>query len=374
MERAFAECAAQPACRSAFPDPERDLHELYRELNVKPIEVVVERGDARITVRVDGDRLVRDLVGRFSIAQLNRLPLLLHELRRGDRAAAARLLVADGLGPNVANNALTNLVTCYDVAGSREYRVALNNVDKSLKEPFRQLVTPSEMCSHFLERFASAADHEFVRSDIPTLIVTNQFDDRTPTEHGRRIAASLTRAYQFELPGLGHAQVPAGCFDTIALSFLKNPARQPDAGCIATMPRLAFETQRLERPMLFFTITSADAELTPFAGAWDAPFPNAPRPFNFSLTIANRTVTGNVTAGEGALNLPVLEGSADQGTLVFKVNSPDGGRLITFTGRVEGDMISFQRDVLVPPGAQPGGNALWGTTGPRTFTAVRVQR
>ena len=373
LERTFAECAKQPTCHGTFPDPEKDLEEIFAELTARPMEVVVERGDSRIPVVLDGRRFVSDLVGRFSVRQLDRLPLLLHEFRRGDRVTAARLLVADGLGPNVPNNALTNLVTCYDVAGTNAYRTRLTEVNKQLKEPFRQLVTENEMCAHFLQRFADAADHQFVRSDIPTLILTNEFDDRTPTEHGRRIAATLAHVYQFELPALGHAETPVGCFDTIVLDFLKNVARQPDAACLAAMPRLTFETRRLERPLLFFTINSTDAEATPFAGTWDAAFPNAPRPFNFSLTIANRRVTGNVTAGGGALTLPVLDGTVDGGTLTFKVNSPDGGRIITFTGTVEGSTISFQRDVEVPPGANPGGNALWGTTGPRTFTARRAQ-
>jgi hypothetical protein len=317
--------------------------------------------------------LVLSLVGRFSVAQLDRLPLLLHELRRGDRATAARLLVGDGLGPNVPNNVLTQLVMCYDITGTSEYRSALKSVTNVLKEPFRRLVTENEACSHFLERFGDAADHQFVRSDIATLILTNEFDDRTPTEHGRRIAASLPHSYLFELPGLAHAATPAGCFDSIAQSFLKNPARRPDAGCIPAMPRLKFETRRLERPMLFFTINSTDGALTPFAGTWDAAFPNAPRPFTFSLSIARGTITGSITAGGGALNVPILEGTANERTVIFKVKSPEGRRIITFTGTIDGDAISFVRDVSVPPGAEPSGNALWGTAGARTFTARHAQ-
>lgn len=372
IERIFADCAAQPSCRSAFPAPQQDLNQLYLELNAKPLEVVVEGGDSRTTVILDGDRLVLSLVGRYTVGQINRLPLLLHELRRGDRATAARLLVGGGQGPNPANNTLTHLVMCYDTAGI-EYRRAIEDVKNRLKEPFQGLTSDDESCSHFLDRFADAADHQFVRSDIPTLILTNQFDDRTPTEHGRRITASLSHAFLFELPGLGHAATPTGCFDTIALSFLKDPARRPDASCVSAMPRLTFETERLERPLLFFSINSTDAALTPFAGQWEAPFPNAPRPFNVLLTIAHRKVTGRITAGGGALNVPVLEGTTDPGTLMFKVKSPGGGRIITFTGTVEGNTISFRRDVLVPPGAETGGNALWGTEGPRRFTARRAQ-
>jgi pimeloyl-ACP methyl ester carboxylesterase len=372
LERILAACGEQPECRRAFPAPEQDLFELYAELNATPLEVVVEQGDLRTKVILDGDRLIWYLVGRFSVAQIDRLRLLLHELRRGDRATAARLLVGGGQGPMVPNNVLTNLVMCYDTAGS-DYELASKNIKAALKEPFRQLMNDSGTCRHFLERFADAADHEFVRSDIPTLILTNEFDDRTPTDHARRILASLGHAYLYELPGIGHAGTPEGCFDTIALSFLKDPARSPDAGCVGAMPPLRFETQRLERPMLFFTINTTDATPMPFAGKWDAPFPNAPRPFNFSLTIVNRKVTGSITAGGGALNVPVLEGTADSGQLMFKVNSPSGGRIITFTGAVEGNTISFQRDVLVPPGGETGGNALWGTAGPRTFTARRAR-
>jgi pimeloyl-ACP methyl ester carboxylesterase len=373
MERVFADCAAQSSCRSAFPAPEQDFNELYVELNAKPLQVAVDDGDSRTTVVLDGDRLVWYLVSRYTVGQIDRLPMLLHELRRGDRATAARLLVGSGQGPYAANNTLTNLVMCYDSAGTIEYRRAVEDVKNRLKEPFQGLIVGDERCGRLLERFADAVDHQFVSSDIPTLILTNQFDDRTPTEHGRRITASLSRAYLFELPGLGHAATPTGCFDTLALSFLRNPARQPDAACIAAMPRLTFETRQLERPRLFFTINSTDAALTPFAGAWDATFPNAPRPFNFSLTISGGKVTGNITAGGGALNVPILEGTANQGTVMFKVNSPTGDHIITFTGTVDGNTISFVRDVAVQPGGQSGGNALWGTSGPRTFTARRAQ-
>ena len=372
MEHIFAACAEQPACRSAFPAPEQDLNALYWELNAKPVDVLVDGGDSPTTVVLDGDRLVWYLVSQYTVAQISRLPLLLHELRRGDRARAARLLVGSGQGPGVPNNMLGNLVTCYDTAGS-DYDVALEKAKSALKGPFRQLMNDSDMCRHLLDRFADAADHEFVRSDIPTLILTNQFDDRTPTEHGKRILPSLGHAYLYELPGLGHAATPAGCFDILALTFLKDPARSPDAGCVAAMPRLTFETAQLERPMLFFTIKSTGGVQTPFAGNWEAVFPNAPRSFSFSLSIANRLVSGAITAGGGALNVPVIEGTADQSTLTFKVNSPPpGGRIIAFAGRIDGDTISFVRDVTIGPGGQAGGNALWGTAGPRTFTARRV--
>ena len=74
-----------------------------------------------------------------------------------------------------------------------------------------------------------------VRSDIPTLILTGYFDDRTPTEHARRIAATLSRAYLVEFPDEGQTLargVPRGH----CRQFLKDPTRKPDTSCVATIP------------------------------------------------------------------------------------------------------------------------------------------
>ena len=138
------------------------------------------------------------------------------------------------------------------------------------------------------------------------------------------------------------------------------------------MPGLSFETRRLEQPNLFFTFTTPDRQGHPVAGKWEAAFPSAPRPFTFDLTVSGGIVSGVITAGGGATVIRVLEGTADQRSVMFKVNSPEGARTITFTGTLDGDRLSFERDVLVPPGGDPGGAALWGVGGARTFTARRA--
>jgi pimeloyl-ACP methyl ester carboxylesterase len=371
LARLFAECAAQPSCSAVFPSPGEDLDRLYAQLDSAPMEVVVERDGTSSTVLVDGRRLLAEIFGRYSTTEMDRLPLLLHELTRGDRDTAARLLVRSGTGTNAINNVLTNLVGCYDHAGTVEYRRAAEDLRGSLDPRFRPFLTDGAVCRSYMDEFAPAEDLELVRSDIPTLILTQQFDDRTPTEHGREIAAALEHAYLFELPGLAHAETPPGCTDSLVLAFLRDPTREPEASCIDEMPRLTFETGRLERPMLFFAITSPDSIVSPFAGAWDAAFPNAPRPFDFTLTISGNEVTGSISAGNGALNLPIFDGAVDGRMMTFKVIGPDGGRTVTFSGTLEDDQISFVRDVSVDAGREPGGAGLWGVLGAPSFTAHR---
>ena len=96
------------------------------------------------------------------------------------------------------------------------------------------------------DRFAPPSDRAFVNSDIPTLIITQEFDDRTPTEFGRRIAEHLTTSYLFEVRGAVHGQSTSACPQSIIFAFVANPAVKPAASCLDSLPARLFETKRLE--------------------------------------------------------------------------------------------------------------------------------
>lgn len=99
--------------------------------------------------------------------------------------------------------------------------------------------------------------------------------------------------------------------------------------------------------------------------------PNAPWVFEF--TIVGTAMIGTVRQG-GAPREPVTiaAGKTEGANLSFKVLSPDGERTITFRGRVNGDEISFTREIKVLKGGSRGGNDLYGGSAPLQFIANRV--
>jgi pimeloyl-ACP methyl ester carboxylesterase len=243
FERLFAACRLQPSCRDAFPNIEQDFYASYDELTKSPVAVPIMRPDGRSdTVSVDGDRLVAGIRERIrTSAGLSRVPLLLHELRAGDRLRAAREVVGDGAAPEaLANRALRELVNCYDAYGPTSLKT-LESVNARARAPFRRAVTRD--CEEWLPRFSEASTRTPARSDIPTLILTGHFDDRTPTEHARRIASTLSRAYLVEFPDEGHDARPTGCHAAIVTQFLEDPTRTPDTSCVATIPPISFATK-----------------------------------------------------------------------------------------------------------------------------------
>ena len=242
FERVFAACVQQPSCRNAFPHVERDFYAAFDELRASPVPVPVTRLDGPAdTVWLDGKRLVARLRDRtHERAGLARIPLLVHELRSGDRLRAARELVGDGSAPALlVGRVARDLITCYDTYGPA-YRKMLDSVNALARPPFRRVA--DQDCEQWLPRMGDPSMRTPVRSDIPTLIMTGHFDDRTPTAYTRRITATLSLAYFVELPDEGHDARPSACHAAIVAQFFEAPTRRPDTSCVAAIPPIPFAT------------------------------------------------------------------------------------------------------------------------------------
>jgi pimeloyl-ACP methyl ester carboxylesterase len=242
LEHVYAACAHQPSCRDAFPTVEQDFYAVYDDLTTSPVPVPIVRPDSgRDTVWLDGRRLVDAIRTRMLYrvrVGVARLPLLLHELRAGDRARAAREIVGEGAG-RAPDAALRALINCADHATSGAmYRRTLDSVNAVARPPFRRVF--DRECEQWLPHLRDESMPAPVRSGIPTLILSGDFDDRTPIALARRIAASLSHAYLVEFPDEGHDTRPSACHAGIVANFLEDPTRQPDTSCVATVAPISF--------------------------------------------------------------------------------------------------------------------------------------
>jgi pimeloyl-ACP methyl ester carboxylesterase len=82
-----------------------------------------------------------------------------------------------------------------------------------------------------------------VDSDIPTLIVTGEFDPTTHRSNGPIVRRSLKDSQLADVPGAGHS----GAFDhectrTMAHDFLNAPSEKRDMSCLRAIPPLRFVT------------------------------------------------------------------------------------------------------------------------------------
>jgi pimeloyl-ACP methyl ester carboxylesterase len=374
LERVFKGCAAQATCAAAFPSVERDFYALYDALTANSIEVLPQNGGSAAPIRLDGWRFIEEVQKQLASARLvPRIPLLIDQLRRGDRVKAARALVSSDVG---RLNPTLMLVSTYDVCGP-QLRAEWESVKRELAPPFVPEPDLFEACGLWQERFADASTYAAVRSDIPTLILTTEFDDRTPPAYGRLLATTLKRSFVYEFPGLVHAvEITSPCYESILLTFLQNPTGEPDSSCVAATTAITFETSNLDLRRFVLHITGAGKEHAAI-GTWEAVLPGPDSTVHFDLTVDGAMLTGTITPSAAGPNLPpsgvpIFDGHVEAARLTFKVISPDGARTIVFSGTLSGDVLDFTRDVAVPPDAPRGREGVFGALGPNAFTAKRV--
>ncbi len=131
-------------------------------------------------------------------------------------------------------------VECYEEAPFNSLAAAQSlsvNVVPQIREAMLVGVEESLAdCAIWNVPAAPTLENEPVISDIPTLVLSGQYDPITPPAWGQAAADYLSQSYHFVLPGLGHGAVDTHeCPTAIALAFLDNPNVAPDANCIAAM-------------------------------------------------------------------------------------------------------------------------------------------
>jgi pimeloyl-ACP methyl ester carboxylesterase len=244
--RLFAACEADDVCGAAFA-PEEDFLALFEEFEQTPLKSVISDPTRNDSIVLDGRTFVESMQQLLeSMNTIGRIPLLLHELRNGDREAAARFILSNrrlevGGGTSADPDISNFLVNCYDrYAPDLEARATA--LASGLAPPFRSLDTWERNCIAWQDRFASEDERTPVTSDIPALILTGEFDRKAPPEFGRRIASTLPRAHDIELPATLHISRPGECELEIIFEFLRDPDREPDTSCVAGMPRIRLVT------------------------------------------------------------------------------------------------------------------------------------
>jgi len=96
-------------------------------------------------------------------------------------------------------------------------------------------------------------------------------------------------------------------------------------------------------------------------------------PWIIDLQVNGTQVTGNVRQGATGEPVAIYFGSIEGNKVRFKVNSPDGDRIVTFTGTITRAQIGFARAVDIRPGGARGDTGIFGANAVSYFAATRAQ-
>jgi pimeloyl-ACP methyl ester carboxylesterase len=239
----FDGCAAQPACRAAYPTLRADFLALVNDLAASPRTVTTPEG----TVVVDGYKVVH-VLARATTAPgaVAEIPRIVENLARGDGSLTAALLLEGAAPPGLTGFGLTYGVFCSELTG------APGDLLEGGRRAFPEL--PAEVlslvpqtpylfadCARWTIPAAPASVRAPVASDLPVLVMEGAFDGLTAPANGDLAAETLPNAVRVTFPDAGHdvTNWSPQCALEVIQGFLDRPDA-PDLGCVAGLAAPAF--------------------------------------------------------------------------------------------------------------------------------------
>lgn len=242
LDKLLADCAAEPACKAAYPDLRARLVARLEALIHKPAlaEVSSRQGDrggqARITTRLVMGDLRRAM---YSHDALPRIPSALDALAKGDYATFFDRLDGprhpghDDRVPGGFAAGMQLSIQCQDEQGwGGKRRAPAGDWPKAVFDAFQYPYDRSD-CATWSVAAAPSALHDRVKSDIPALILAGDLDPVTPPSLGQSALKGLTNGRLIALHGLGHSVTTTACGQMLIAQFIADPRAPIDQACVA---------------------------------------------------------------------------------------------------------------------------------------------
>ena len=271
LQALFRRCEADPDCAQRYPDLEQDLWRVVALYAARPTTISSYDLDSseRFAEVVDGHFILRRVLESLRSRSLSGpswipyLPFLLHEIRGGNRDVA-RAFIQPLYPPGVSidNRAAWASLLCHaegrfaDRARILADRAAYPRmVDRDAPD-----LVPA-LCAVWHDLTVEPMDRTPVASDIPTLLLSGEFDPDTPPHWADVAAETLRRSHSVVVPMVGRGVgMDTPCGRKLIGAFLNSPGADPAPACprTAAQQRSEFRTIYLQpaapmpRPIVLF--------------------------------------------------------------------------------------------------------------------------
>ena len=242
----FQACTEDPTCNQAYPNLRQVFYDLVQKFDQEPVHVPMTDPESGITYQavVDGQTFLNGLFQMlYATSLIPALPRMIYDAQDGNFDFFGRImsiLIFD----RTYSYGMYYSVLCAEDADFTPADVNTDGVNPIIKEA--EANDPEQflkICSIWNVKQLGQQEDQPVTSDIPTLILSGDFDPITPPSYGQIAAKTLPNSFTYVFPAGGHGQALEGpCQNSIILSFLDNPNQAPDKSCIAGISKPIFYT------------------------------------------------------------------------------------------------------------------------------------
>lgn len=250
LQALFAACAAAENCRARYPELAQVFYQLYERLNTTPMTAIYQPPRYKaLEIEISGYRLYDWVFSwLYEVKTIELIPRLIFALHNGQVDEAAGIGAATEATMTSLSLGMHYTVQCQEEYGSdnaRDYSAMLAahpHLSGYLRYPVEGPATLGRLCALWQAEARPPSVNKPVSSDIPALLLSGNYDPITPPAYANLANATLTTAYNFVLPQVGHGVLRSdACAVRMAAAFIQDPRRAPDSSCIADTRAIEFD-------------------------------------------------------------------------------------------------------------------------------------
>jgi pimeloyl-ACP methyl ester carboxylesterase len=233
----FKRCRDDDACVKAFGDPAQDLAKL--KLQLREIKVPVHYRDTKTWASRDEEfsfghlaSTVRLFAYQPEVASL--LPYALNEAAEGrfETLMAQSDMILGDLGESIMHGMQLSVICSEDAE-----RFVVDPADADSLLGTSMVTGMQAQCAGWPKGDRPKDFNDPIRSDVPVLLMSGEFDPVTPPRYGEETVKGYTNGRHLVVRGRGHIVLTAGCMPKLAADFIdKTDAKALDASCLDVMP------------------------------------------------------------------------------------------------------------------------------------------
>jgi pimeloyl-ACP methyl ester carboxylesterase len=242
LNRLFADCEADQACRTLYPDLARRTRRLFERLDKSPVRARLthprtgEAGEVTVNTTLVGNVVFGAL---YAPMMSSLVPELLKRADADDyQGLLALALVNESAGDNMAIGMQLSVICSEDYPRITAADWARESEGTVFGE---DLLTARMKACEFWPKGAVAPDYyDPVRSNVPVLLLSGDLDPVTPPAWAEQVKAYLPNSRHYIVPATGNGVLMTGCGTRLVRAFVERPDQGLDDSCVRTMTRPPF--------------------------------------------------------------------------------------------------------------------------------------
>jgi len=245
----LSDCESDENCNSAYPNIKKRFSEYLKEKTEKPLMVEVKnpKTGKTETFYLRGEDLIAVFTSASTGSVLN-VPFEINNLLNNNLTAVKEQLSYLFQEPNVgAGIGMRLSVWC---AEENPFNSIGKIESETNKYPEVKGLSPAvfdnEICQIWSVQKVAEIENQPVKSEIPVLFISGEYDNETPSKWAKSMTANFTNSYHLIFKGWKHTPTTNWgnqCAMELANEFFNNPKEKPNGNCFEEIGSPEFKTE-----------------------------------------------------------------------------------------------------------------------------------